>query len=1482
MRLPAGAVRARTNRMHNVEAPYRPLAEGTFPVPGAAQLASASHAAQTDPDADVAAPAVPRRPLNVRLLVILVAAALVVLVGVHFLHAWQVARTASLFLTRAEAARAEGDLTQTARLLATYLRFEKDDREAWVQFALVVDDAAKLEGAKRDSINLMERVVWSDEQERPELRARLAERLLEFGRFYDARIHLGILADDEPENPKWQSQIAECWIGEGNSGRAAESLYAAIKGAPREFRYYGRLAGVLSRELNRPDDAEKLLNEMVQRNRNAPDALLVRARYRRDQGRLDQALIDAKNAYALAPDSRDVLLLVASLLAGHTDPSQVAPHFSFREVQERIQRARNSQPDDLDLTRAAVQLELLAGQPERAEDELQTAIAAHPEDAALRWLLADVLLRRNKISEARTLLKDLRDRRLVPSLTAYLDARIAIAEGEWLAARRHLETISLGREIPPYVQAQIQWHLAACYGRLGQRERQFDAFEKALSANPVLEGVKVERAAALATAGRIDEALAQYEVLRDQPGVALAIARLLLVQNAVRSPDRQDWDKVEAALNEAGTNPAHELEVLLLRASMLVARDDAQAARELVEQAAARHPRDLRLVTALADLHQLAGAPQEALAALDTAERQFGRRAAIDLARARHWLRRGADEARRELPLLAERRAGLPEPAQAVLLSGLASAWRQLNDTRQAAALLELAAGLEPDDLQLWMQILDLAIRDRDDQRARRALAEIRRIDGETSVSWLLGEAARQMMLVRQGQRDALGRARELLDAASRRGNSARIALAQAEIAELDGNESAAVVRYQEAIDRGERSPEVFRRVVELLYRQRQYFDAEHMIEKFRALEIVDVSDVFGRLAAEVLIHTNRTEQAVDMARRAVAGSETPAESVWLAQVLWAAGRTAEAESTLRTAIRQAPERPEPYIVLVALLARGDRAADAATAIHEMQQALPADQSHLAVAQCYETIGQADQAADHYRQALETSGADPAVLWSAGHFYLRNGRLENAEPLLRQLCDPNSRTPPALLAGARRGLALLLAQQGGYPQFEEAVALLDANVAVDGGSPADLRVKSQVLATRPLRSAQREALSLFLRLSDRVTLSAEDQFQMIRLQVSLGRWNEARGGMHALLAGGSTNVDHLAYCASQMLDRGEIRGSVEDWIKALVALEPQSFRSVELQARRGLLLGNHADASKLLHDWLTGGPDGPPADPARLRQAAAALTGYAARLERSGQTLVAERLAGEAEALYRRLVDLAPAEMPELIRFLARRWRVAEALNLCETSWNTAPVDAMALVCLDLLRTGRIAPNDARRIRGWLESARQQHPDSAEVAFQLAMVANAQGDYDTAERSYRATLELAPQAIAACNDLAWLLAVRDKPRAERDEALRLINRAIDLAGPLDYLLETRASVYLALDDPLSARRDLEQAIEDRSTPGRQFRLALAHFKASEKDKSSRAGDERAARSAMEQAISGGLHAGVLHPLEVPDYERLRSLVGGRP
>jgi tetratricopeptide (TPR) repeat protein len=144
--------------------------------------------------------------------------------------------------------------------------------------------------------------------------------------------------------------------------------------------------------------------------------------------------------------------------------------------------------------------------------------------------------------------------------------------------------------------------------------------------------------------------------------------------------------------------------------------------------------------------------------------------------------------------------------------------------------------------------------------------------------------------------------------------------------------------------------------------------------------------------------------------------------------------------------------------------------------------------------------------------------------------------------------------------------------------------------------------------------------------------------------------------------------------------------------------------------------------------------------------------------------------------------------------------------------------------------------------------------------------------YDEAEALYREILAKDPKQASSLNNLAFLLANR---QTKIDEALQLINRAMEISGPMASMLDTRALVYLADNQPDKALADLDVALADIDVtsptngppPVRLFHQARAY---------QQAGKTAEATDALLRAQKLGLKPEKLDAVERPLYMKLRD------
>lgn len=165
-----------------------------------------------------------------------------------------------------------------------------------------------------------------------------------------------------------------------------------------------------------------------------------------------------------------------------------------------------------------------------------------------------------------------------------------------------------------------------------------------------------------------------------------------------------------------------------------------------------------------------------------------------------------------------------------------------------------------------------------------------------------------------------------------------------------------------------------------------------------------------------------------------------------------------------------------------------------------------------------------------------------------------------------------------------------------------------------------------------------------------------------------------------------------------------------------------------------------------------------------------------------------------------------------------------------------------------------------------LEAALQKYDRAVPLLLVLASGTARQKNYDQTEAAYREILRMEKGNVVAMNNLAVLLALR---KVKLSESLELVNRAIKTAGPLAAMLDSRASVYMALDQADKAIADLKKAVDKAPSAVNYFHLAQAY------DLDGRDGE---AAAAMKKAVELGLKFEMLHPLELAAYQKLQSLM----
>ena len=315
---------------------------------------------------------------------------------------------------------------------------------------------------------------------------------------------------------------------------------------------------------------------------------------------------------------------------------------------------------------------------------------------------------------------------------------------------------------------------------------------------------------------------------------------------------------------------------------------------------------------------------------------------------------------------------------------------------------------------------------------------------------------------------------------------------------------------------------------------------------------------------------------------------------------------------------------------------------------------------------------------------------------------------------------------------------------------------------------------------------------------------------------------------------------------------------------------PHHAEAVLLQAELLLRQEKYDDALELMKN-IAADPQGQPADRGqRMLATVRRMEEFIDWLKGQGQSGYADRFAREAEFELRQFVDEHPGTALQLATFLSKQERYEDAADVLERYWKSAPRSISHRSLRWSLAAARARRRLVDRVLRVLYRAQSQFLNNDVIPQTIADLYLGAGMYADAETMYRQILKRNPRYVNALNNLAVLLTFN---KTEGGESLALIDRAIEIAGPLPALLDTRACVYLARGEADKALADLAEVLADAKKPERLFHLAEAF---------ELAGQARNAALAMKEALDKGLSEKSLFEPETAAFRRLQKLVQELP
>lgn len=1378
-----------------------------------------------------------RRTLNWPLLIGSLVVAVLAVPAVYLWHDYQTRRTSTAFLDRAAHYESKQEWDLAAAYLHRYLQLHPSDGETRLRLAQTFDKAATDPGKKRRAVELYYQAIGYA-AEKPELRQRLSELLMELGQYKSAQEQAEHLLKLKPKNLPGLRLRALAIYAQSRSGgplpvdQAIKALAEVLAVDPGNVEIAVVLANVYREEASgvrlgeRVRLADQVMDTMVAANPEHADAYLARHRYRHQHGQTGAAN-DIETALALDPKNF-YIVLAAGENARRVGAAEAARTF--------FEKAIALVPVNPDGYLSLADLQVTLDEHAAAIETLQRGLkSTDPKNAAINGRLADVLIHLGRLKEADGYLKTFEQatEKELPNLqgiarTAARDSIDFLRAKVFLAERDYARAIPLLRKVVVTKNTAAWTLLGNVYVELKQWDQAASAYENATQLQPKEIGPRLAVARARMKADNLELAIRHYETaiqLQDSADVRLECAQARFEHQLRFLPQEQNWVAFTTDLAAARLHPEQLREpwqVELLDAGYTIVKSQrvGDVAKAMQEGLAMLTAAETRFANQPGFWHDLAivyarlGQGEAALKALaqyqqQSTDRTEGVLLVVNvLCQGRQYAE--ADKYLREsIPQLptAERFAAEMALVDVSLLQG------QIDAARQQLAALNTQ---QPGNFQTLSRLAELAIEVDDYRDAERWERELQTQEGAAGSHWRYLMARRLLAETKQPQDPKLAQAARLAtELETQRPGWPSTHVLKGMIAERQDKPDQAIEAYQHALRLGEERILVYERMIPLLYKQRRFADSEQYLSRLR--EYVPISRRLSSLAISLATQTGQIDAGLELARRGVAARpDDPMARIWLGQLLLHSGATEAAEAEFKQAAEVAPNDARVWSGLLSFYLNTDRHAEAGAALDRLaasREIADADKQFL-LAQGYERIGKFTEAGRAYEAAAKLAPTNVAILFRHAVFEAKNDDAR-AEELLRTALkiDPKS-------ALVRRALAGILATRGGDSEWKEAQALLEGTGSEVDHAAHNQRFRAVLLAERggvENRKKARQILEAML--EDVATATPGDRLLLARLYDEDGMLQAAREQLLLLSSSSAPRPAHLARYVDFLL-RHEMAGEAEIWLKKLETNHGEDYQSIALRGRWLSAMKRGTEIEPLVEAFLQKKLTG---DVTQAMQAE--LSVWAGNLYTSLDQHPA------AERWYRRHAELVPGKYELVAKSLLRQDRVDEALALCveATKHDNSPAAAAALASV-LAAAGKGRGDSSRGMaEELLEAQVRQHGSNVEFLFSLATLRVAQERPNEAIELYEKVVRLAPKHFIALNNLAFMLAEQHPDR--RKDALVYIDQAIQIAGPVPTLLDTKAMVLLYNDQPTRAIPLLEKIATVDSQDARwHLHLAMAYRK----------------------------------------------------
>jgi len=1358
---------------------------------------------------------------------------------------------------------------ESTAYLYRYLQLHPNDANVRVRLAETYDRSAVSQRRKVRAVDLYYRAIGFV-PDRPELRGRLGELLVELQRYASAQEQADSVLRDSPNDPVSLRVRALAMFEQSRTGDAvsAEEVVTAaeagLKQHPADIPLATTLAEVYRDYLKTPAAHERaqmanaVMDQMVAADPQNGQVYLARHQYRL-RYEVRGATSDLQQALKLQPQNSDVLL--AAIRDAKHDRR-------FDEVRRFSEAFIAAAPGDTRGYAALGDSHFGRQQYDQAIEIWRRGLAAtNSQDIALNLRLAGTLIQTENLDDAQEVLNALSkdvarlaqqwstsDLKLLQSALALLQASWHRARGDHVQAVPYLKQVAVAAPDKEDVRGDITQQfqawvlLGSTYAELSQWDLAAYAYERAAALRPSMMQARLQASSAWAAAGQLEAAIRQCEQSLQLDGhtqnVWLILAQLHLQRQLQLPAEDRDWLPVEQALGEAEEAMPDAWEVQLLKAEFAVALGGADAvkrAAEFLQSAETEHADDPGLWRQLVLTYERMNRSADADRALARFEQLANDPMNVHVVRANlHTRREQYDEARRVILAARERASITQRRALDHALVRLERRTGNLDAVRQR--LLGLADS-DRSDLEPLRQLAEHALETKDYDDARRWEKRLLDLEGEGGSHWRFYQARRLAALANDRNDPRLDRAMELQNIIeSSRPSWPAAHVLKGIIAERQDRVETAIDAYKRAIRLGENQVAVYRQLIHWLYATKNYTEADGYLARLK--KHVPLSGDLSSLAIAVASKRDQLDRALELARQSIASRPDDARArVWLGQMLLVAGRADESETAFQQAVQMSPHDVQTWVGLLSFYERIGRHEAARDTLARLERniELPRADRLYVLAQGYQLVGDVSKAEHRFREAMQLAPERVDVKLRLADLLVRKDAAQT-EQLLRSVLSLSPSN-----GEARRKLAVVLAIGGGLGKWQEAEQLLRYAGSDNGVSSADLRLQAKLLARRGWsedRKKARQLLETLVRTPQHVL--PRDRVLLAQLYEAEGKTQAARSQYAALVGRAGAKPSHMMRYVDFLLRQGDVN-SATGWLDRLERETPADLKIVGLRARWLEKAGRAAEIKPLVESFAE-----------RHLQSLNPASDERRDFLVTVAKLFAEIEHDAADQWYRQAAREHAGAYEHLARFLARHDRSNEAIDLCVKAVERNSTPRSAAVLGEVLLIGDGDSGKRAQAGALLNVMLQKHANEVNLLFVMANLQLKDGRPDEAIRLLRQVTKFQPKHVLAWNNLAATLAERP---GQSQTALDCINRAIDVAGQnIPTLLDTKAMVLLELGKPQEAVGLLEEALEspNGSDPRFYLHLSMAY---------EQTGSISNARTALEKSRSLGLSGTYLTSFE---------------